>query len=202
MLLILNKPLKEGFPPLPHPKVVVTEESRTPRCKNETFRVDSFIMLLTLANIRSFFISGIKVGSSLLSLNGEKMKWKYQIILQNYYYCYFYPENSYSYRWTQWFPFCDFLCKCGCCLSLKSNCGLRNALLKETNMKISESVTTTRLPLVTVPVPAYWTLKFLFTIYAFTLDYQYSMEKGLLGRLQISSIVLWFHRTRKIPCAI
>ena len=38
--------------------------------------------------------------------------------------------------------------------------------LKEKNMKIS------RLPLVTVPVPAYWTLLFLFTIYAFTPDYQ------------------------------
>lgn len=44
--------------------------------------------------------------------------------------------------------------------------------LKEKNMKISESVITTRLPLVTVPVPAYWTLLFLFTIYAFTPDYQ------------------------------
>ena len=44
--------------------------------------------------------------------------------------------------------------------------------LKEKNMKISESVITARLPLVTVPVPAYWTLLFLFTIYAFTPDYQ------------------------------
>ena len=44
--------------------------------------------------------------------------------------------------------------------------------LKEKNMKISESVITTRLPLVTVPALAYWTLLFLFTIYAFTPDYQ------------------------------
>lgn len=44
--------------------------------------------------------------------------------------------------------------------------------LKETNVKIMESDTTTRLPLVTFPVPAYWTLLFLFTIYAFTPDYQ------------------------------
>ena len=119
---------RRNSPPPTHPKVVVTEESRTPCCKNQTFRADSFIMLFTLANIRSFFISGIKVGSSLPLLNGEKMKWYYQIILQNYYYCYFYPENSYSYRWTPWFPFCDFLCQCVCCLSIKSNCGLRNAL--------------------------------------------------------------------------
>ena len=44
--------------------------------------------------------------------------------------------------------------------------------LKETNVKIMESDTTTRLPLVTFPVPAYWTLLFLFTIYAFTPDCQ------------------------------
>ena len=39
MLLILDKPLKEGIHPPPlHPKVVVTEESRTPCCKKISLR--------------------------------------------------------------------------------------------------------------------------------------------------------------------